>query len=43
VVRLTGQLSEWEMDVPGTRLEDTISALSAVGRPLTLMWPSRDR
>ena len=43
VVRLTGQLSEWEVDMPRSRLEDSISALSAVGRPLTLMWPSRDR
>lgn len=43
VVRLTGTLSEWQMDLPRTRLEDTITALSAVGRPLTLIWPSRDR
>jgi len=43
VVRLTGTLSEWQMDLPRTRLEDTISALSAVGRPLTLIWPSRER
>jgi hypothetical protein len=43
VVRLTGTLSEWQTELPRTRLEDTISALSAVGRPLTLIWPSRDR
>jgi hypothetical protein len=42
VVRLTGSLSEWRMDLPRTRLDDTITALSAVGRPLTLIWPSRD-
>jgi hypothetical protein len=42
VVRLTGTLSEWQMDLPRTRLEDTITALSVVGRPLTLIWPSRD-
>jgi hypothetical protein len=42
VVRLTGALSEWQMDLPRTRLDDTISALSAVGRPLTLLWPSRE-
>lgn len=43
VVRLTGILSEWQMDLPRTRLEDTISALSVVGRPLTLIWPNRDQ
>jgi hypothetical protein len=42
IVRLTGSLSEWRMDLPRTRLEDTITALSVVGRPLTLIWPNRD-
>jgi hypothetical protein len=41
VVRLTGALPEWRMEVPRTRLEDMITQLSAVGRPLNLSWPSR--
>lgn len=41
VVRLTGVLPEWRMEIPRTRLEDMISQLSAVGRPLNLILPSR--
>ncbi len=33
---LSGSLQEWSIDVPGTRIEDVISQLSAVGRPLNL-------
>lgn len=40
MVRLTGTLPEWRMDMPRTRLEDIIGQLSAVGRPLNLIWPS---
>lgn len=43
VVRLTGTLSEWRMELPRTRLEDMIAQLSVVGRPLNLIWPTRDR
>lgn len=41
VVRLTGVLPQWRMEIPRTRLEDMISQLSVVGRPLRLIWPSR--
>ena len=41
VVRLTGTLPEWRAEVPRARLEDAINQLSAVGRPLNLIWPSR--
>ena len=41
VVRLTGTLPEWRMEVPRARLEDMINQLSAVGRPLNLIWPTR--
>lgn len=41
VVRLTGTLPEWRMEVPRARLEDVISQLSVVGRPLNLIWPTR--
>ena len=40
-VRLTGVLPEWRMEIPRTRLDDMISQLSVVGRPLHLIWPSR--
>ncbi len=33
---LSGTLQEWRVDVPRTRLEDVISQLSVVGRPLNL-------
>jgi hypothetical protein len=35
-VRLTGIVPEWRMDLPRKMLEDIISALSVVGRPLNL-------
>jgi hypothetical protein len=41
VVRLTGALPEWRAEVPRARLEDAINQLSAVGRPLNLIWPAR--
>lgn len=41
VVRLTGALPEWRMEVPSTRLEAMINQLSVAGRPLNLSWPSR--
>jgi len=41
VVKLTGTLPQWHMDVPRARLEDVINQLSAVGRPLSLIWPTR--
>jgi hypothetical protein len=40
VVRLTGTLPQWHMELPRARLEDVISQLSAVGRPLNLIWPT---
>ncbi len=40
IVRLTGTLPEWRADMPRTRLEDVIGQLSAVGRPLSLIWSS---
>ena len=43
VVRLTGVLPEWRTEVSRTHLEDVISQLSVVGRPLNLIWPSRGR
>jgi hypothetical protein len=33
---LSGTLQEWRIDVPRTRLEDVITQLSVVGRPLNL-------
>ena len=41
VVRLTGTLPEWRMEVPRARLEDVINQLNAVGRPLNVIWPTR--
>ena len=41
VVRLTGALPEWRMEVPRARLEDMIAQLSVIRRPLKLIWPSR--
>jgi hypothetical protein len=41
LLRLTGRLPEWRMDVPRRRLEDIVNQLSAVGRPLNLT--RRDR
>ncbi|WP_029114093.1 DUF2993 domain-containing protein [Mycobacterium sp. URHB0044] len=42
VVRLTGTLPQWRMEMPRARLEDVIGQLSTVGRPLNLIWPGRD-
>jgi hypothetical protein len=36
VVRLTGTLAEWRMDIPRKRLEDILNQLSVVGVPLNL-------
>ncbi|MGV0717715.1 LmeA family phospholipid-binding protein [Mycolicibacterium sp. XJ662] len=36
VVRLSGMLPEWRIEIPPTRLEDLIGALNVVGRPLNL-------
>jgi hypothetical protein len=36
LLRLSGTLPEWRMEVPRRRLEDIINQLSAVGRPLNL-------
>ncbi|MFG1934744.1 hypothetical protein ACGFK1_29515 [Mycobacterium sp. NPDC048908] len=36
VVRLTGTLTEWRMDIPRKRLEDILNQLSVVGVPLNL-------
>jgi hypothetical protein len=33
---LSGSLPEWRIDVPRTRIEDVVSQLSVVGRPLNL-------
>jgi hypothetical protein len=41
LLRLSGRLPEWRMDVPRARLEDIVNQLSAVGRPLNLT--RRDR
>jgi hypothetical protein len=38
IVRLTGTLPEWRVDMPRTRLEDIVGQLSAVGRPLSIIW-----
>lgn len=40
IVRLTGTLPQWRVDLPRTRLEDILDQLSVVGRPLSLIWPS---
>jgi hypothetical protein len=40
IVRLTGALPEWRADMPRTRLEDIIGQLSAVGKPLSVIWSS---
>lgn len=42
-VRISGVLPRWQADVPRTRLDDLVAQLSAVGRPLTLIWPARER
>jgi hypothetical protein len=42
VVRLTGALPQWRMELPRARLEDVIGQLSAVGRPLNLNWARRE-
>jgi hypothetical protein len=36
LVRLSGTVSEWQMDVPRQRLESIINQLSVVGVPLNL-------
>lgn len=36
VVRLSASVAEWRADMPRTRLEDVLTQLSAVGRPLNL-------
>ena len=36
VVRLSASVQEWRVDMPRTRLEDLLTQLSAVGRPLNL-------
>lgn len=41
IVRLTGTLPEWRMELPRARLEDVVGQLSVVGRPLNLIWPTR--
>jgi hypothetical protein len=38
IVRLTGTLPEWRVDMARTRLEDIVGQLSAVGRPLSIIW-----
>ena len=40
IVRLTGTLPEWRADMPRTRLQDIIGQLSAVGKPLSVIWSS---
>ena len=40
IVRLTGTLPHWRVDMPRTRLEDIVAQLSAVGRPLSVIWSS---
>lgn len=40
IVRLTGILPDWRIDMPRARLEDILGQLSIVGRPLSLIWPS---
>lgn len=42
-VRISGVLPRWQADVPRTRLDDLVAQLSVVGRPLTLIWPARER
>ncbi len=42
-VRISGVLPRWQAYVPRTRLDDLVAQLSAVGRPLTLIWPARER
>jgi hypothetical protein len=42
VVRLTGTLPQWRMELPRARLEDVIAQLSVVGRPLNLNWARRE-
>jgi hypothetical protein len=39
-LHLTGSLPEWRIEVPRKRLEDIISQLNTVGRPLYLAIPS---
>lgn len=40
VVRLSGTVPEWRIEVPRARLDDVITQLSEVGRPLRLIWSS---
>lgn len=42
IVRLTGTLPEWRIDMPRTRLESIVAQLGVVGRPLSLIWPGAD-
>ena len=42
VLILSGSLQEWHVNVPRRRLEDVISQLSVVGRPLNLTRLGRD-
>ncbi len=42
VVRLTGTLPHWRADMPRTRLDDIVTQLSAVGRPLSVIWSGAD-
>ena len=35
-LRLTGRLPEWRAEVPRARVEDVLTQLSVVGRPLNL-------
>lgn len=38
LLRLSGSLPEWRINVPRRRMEDVINQLSVVGRPLNLTW-----
>jgi hypothetical protein len=38
VVRLTGTLPQWRVDVPHTRLESIVGQLGAIGGPLSVIW-----
>ena len=41
VVRLHGTLPHWRTELPRNLVEDMITQLSVVGRPLKLSWPSK--
>lgn len=41
VVRLTGVLPEWRMEIDRARMEDVIGQLSGVSGPLRVIWPSK--